>query len=70
MRGQDALDFLDRSLEFTERVNGVVSEGVADGTTDLWELTRRADERLGPYPESMAELGAGVRAHLAVQGPT
>lgn len=70
MRGQDALDFLDRSLDFTERVNSVVSEGVADGTTDLWELTCRADERLGPYPESMAELGAGVRAHLVVQGPS
>jgi glyoxylase-like metal-dependent hydrolase (beta-lactamase superfamily II) len=69
MRGADALGFLDRSLDFTERVDGVVSESLVDGATDLWELTRRADERLGPYPESMVELGAGVRAHLAAQGP-
>jgi glyoxylase-like metal-dependent hydrolase (beta-lactamase superfamily II) len=65
MQGQEALDFLDRSLDFTERVGEVVREGLEDGTTDLWELTRRADARLGPYPESMTELGAGVRAHMA-----
>lgn len=69
MRGQDALDFLDRSLDFTERVHRVVSEAVSEGTTDLWELTKRADERLGPYPESREELGAGVRAHLTLHGP-
>jgi glyoxylase-like metal-dependent hydrolase (beta-lactamase superfamily II) len=68
MRGQEALDFLDRSLQFTYDVERVVSEGVADGTTDVWELTRRADAALGPYPEFMTELGAGVRAHLGVLG--
>jgi glyoxylase-like metal-dependent hydrolase (beta-lactamase superfamily II) len=66
MKGQEALDFLDRSLDFTERVHRVVSEGLQDGTTDLWELTQRADAQLGPYPESMTELGAGVRAHMAM----
>jgi glyoxylase-like metal-dependent hydrolase (beta-lactamase superfamily II) len=65
MQGQEALDFLDLSLEFTEQVEKVVREGLEDGITDLWELTKRADARLGPYPESMTELGAGVRAHLA-----
>jgi glyoxylase-like metal-dependent hydrolase (beta-lactamase superfamily II) len=65
MQGQAALDFLDLSLEFTERVQEVVREGLEAGTTDLWELTRRADARLGPYPEFMTELGAGVRAHMA-----
>ena len=69
MRGQEALDFLDRSLQFTYDVERVVSEGVAGGTTDVWELTRRADAALGPYPEFMTELGAGVRAHMGVLGP-
>src|SRR5215218_5774079 len=66
MQGQAALDFLDLSLEFTERVHGVVREGLQDGTTDLRELTRRADARLGPYPQFSHELAAGVRAHLAM----
>jgi glyoxylase-like metal-dependent hydrolase (beta-lactamase superfamily II) len=65
MQGQEALDFLDRSLDFTEQVHRVVSEGLSDGTTDLWELTKRTDAQLGPYPDSMHELGAGVRAHMA-----
>jgi hypothetical protein len=65
MQGQEVLDFLDRSLDFTEQVHRVVSEGLSSGTTDLWELTKRADAQLGPYPESMHELGAGVRAHMA-----
>ena len=66
MQGQEALDFLDRSFEFTKRVHRVVSEGLHDGSTDLWELTKRADAQLGPYPECMTELGAVVRAHMAV----
>jgi glyoxylase-like metal-dependent hydrolase (beta-lactamase superfamily II) len=65
MQGEEALDFLDHSLDFTEQVHRVVSEGLSSGTTDLWELTRRADAQLGPYPEAMVELGAGVRAHMA-----
>ena len=44
----------------------MVSEGVKSGTTGLWELTRRADAELGPYPEFPHEIGAGVRAHMAV----
>jgi glyoxylase-like metal-dependent hydrolase (beta-lactamase superfamily II) len=66
MQGREVLDFLDLSLEFTTQVQGVVREGLKDGITDLRELTRRADERLGPYPEFAHELAAGVRAHLAV----
>jgi glyoxylase-like metal-dependent hydrolase (beta-lactamase superfamily II) len=66
MQGEEALDFLDRSLSFTEQVHRVVNEGLSDGTTDLWELTKRADAELGSYPEFMTELGAGVRAHLAI----
>jgi glyoxylase-like metal-dependent hydrolase (beta-lactamase superfamily II) len=65
MQGEEALDFLDRSLQFTQQLHGVVSEGVQSGITDLLELTRRAVERLGPYPEFGHELGAGVRAHMA-----
>ena len=66
VQGEEALDFLSRSLSFTEQVHRVVNEGIRDGTTDLWELTKRADAELGPYPEFMTELGAGVRAHLAI----
>ena len=66
MQGQEALDFLDRSLNFTKQVHHVVDEGLKGGTTDLWELTRRVDAELGPYPESMVELGASVRAHMAI----
>jgi glyoxylase-like metal-dependent hydrolase (beta-lactamase superfamily II) len=66
MQGEEALDFLSRSLNFTEQVHHVVNEGLRDGTTDLWELTKRADAELGPYPEFMTELGAGVRAHMAI----
>ena len=66
MQGEEALDFLDHSLTFTQQVHSVVSEGVQSGTTDLRELTRRAEERLGPYPEFAHELAAGVRAHMAL----
>ncbi len=69
MRGREALDFLDRSLDFTDRVNRATREGLRDGVTDLWELTRYVDGRLGPYPAFMIELGAGVRAHMGVLGP-
>ncbi|MDQ3943154.1 MAG: MBL fold metallo-hydrolase [Actinomycetota bacterium] len=68
MQGQEALDFLDRSLDYTEQVHRTVRESFERGITDLWELTRYTDERLGPYPESMVELGAPVRAHTAVLG--
>jgi glyoxylase-like metal-dependent hydrolase (beta-lactamase superfamily II) len=70
MQGEEALDFLSRSLNFTEQVHRVVNEGLRDGTADLWELTKRADAELGPYPEFMTELGAGVRAHMALVGST
>ena len=44
----------------------MVKEGLGERIPDLRELTRRADERLGPYPEFAHELAAGVRAHVAV----
>ena len=69
MQGEEALDFLKRSLDFTGQVHRVVGEGLKDGITDLWELTKHADGRLGPYPEFMTELGAGVRAHMGLLGP-
>ncbi|MGH3108023.1 MAG: MBL fold metallo-hydrolase, partial [Rubrobacter sp.] len=68
MRGKEALDFLDRSLDFTMQVQRVVGEGLKNGTIDLWELTKHADAELGPYPAFMVELGAGVRAHLGLLG--
>jgi hypothetical protein len=66
MQGEEAIDFLDRSLRFTQQVHSVVKEGLGEGIADLRELTGRADERLGPYPEFAHELAAGVRAHVAV----
>src|SRR5215218_9662522 len=69
MRAEDAIDFLDRSLDFTIQMNGLVGEGLNNGVTDLWELTKYADAQLGPYPESVHELGAGVRAHMGLLGP-
>jgi glyoxylase-like metal-dependent hydrolase (beta-lactamase superfamily II) len=64
----DARAFLDRSLEFTHQLGEAVREGLDRGVTDLWELTQVADERVGPYPEFMIELGASVRAHLGAVG--
>jgi glyoxylase-like metal-dependent hydrolase (beta-lactamase superfamily II) len=69
MRGKEALDFLDRSLDFTMQVHRVVGEGLENGMTDLWKLTKHADAELGPYPAFMVELGAGVRTHLGLLGP-
>jgi glyoxylase-like metal-dependent hydrolase (beta-lactamase superfamily II) len=66
MQGEEVEVFLDRALSFTHEVHRVVAEGLRGGTTDLWELTKRADAQLGPYPEFMTELGAGVRAHTAI----
>lgn len=65
MQGQEVTDFLDRSLDYTRQVRQVVSAGLDEGINDLWELTKYADEQLGPYPEMMAELGAPVRAYMA-----
>jgi hypothetical protein len=57
-----ALDFLDRSLAFTDEVEQAVKEEMAGGTTELWPLTQRLNERLGLYPEFPNELAALVRA--------
>ncbi len=54
--------FLDRSLRFTEELEGVVRRAVAAGVTDLKGLTDRAVAELGPYPELAVELAASVRA--------
>jgi glyoxylase-like metal-dependent hydrolase (beta-lactamase superfamily II) len=69
MDAAEAKDFLNRSLAFTDELDEVVRDRVRRGVTDLWELTQRADERVGPYPEFMTELGASVRAHTARVGP-
>jgi glyoxylase-like metal-dependent hydrolase (beta-lactamase superfamily II) len=57
-----AREFLDRSLEFVGAVRAAVR---AAGTTELPELTREVDARVGPFPSFTHELGASVRAHLA-----
>ncbi len=65
MARDEARAWLDEALAFTERLEALVRQAVAGGTTDLWELTKLANDRLGPYPEWTTELGASVRAHLA-----
>jgi glyoxylase-like metal-dependent hydrolase (beta-lactamase superfamily II) len=69
MRGHEVARFLDRSLEFTDQVEEVVRAGLRNGVTDLLELTRAADEGIGPYPDFNIEIGAGVRSHMGLLGP-
>lgn len=66
MDGTAARGFLDRSLDFTYELEQAVREEIAAGTTDLWQLTQKMNERFGPYPEFANELGAFVRAVAAV----
>jgi glyoxylase-like metal-dependent hydrolase (beta-lactamase superfamily II) len=68
MGREEAQAFLDRSLRFTDELEAGVREELSRGVTDLWELTQRLDRRLGPYPEFMIELGASVRACMALAG--
>jgi glyoxylase-like metal-dependent hydrolase (beta-lactamase superfamily II) len=68
MGREEARAFLDRSLQFTAELEAGVREELSRGVTDLWELTQRLDRRLGPYPEFMFELGASVRACMALAG--
>ena len=54
--------FLERRSTFTDELEQAVREEMAAGTTELWPLTQRMNERFGPYPEFPNELGAFVRA--------
>jgi glyoxylase-like metal-dependent hydrolase (beta-lactamase superfamily II) len=65
MGAETARAFCDRSLAHVDAVEAIVREERAAGEADLRELTRRVDERLGPYPEFATEIAAGVRSHLA-----
>ena len=64
MKSHEARAWLDHALAFTDSLEGVVRAAIDEGVTDLWELTRRADQKVGPYPDFMTELGASVRAHV------
>lgn len=68
MEGTDAIRWLERSLAYTHELHDLVRGAMRRGITDLWELTQYADGKLGPYPESMTELGASVRAHVNMPG--
>jgi glyoxylase-like metal-dependent hydrolase (beta-lactamase superfamily II) len=61
LAADDARAWLQHSLRFVDEFERIVRAEIAGGTTDLWELTTRADARLGPYPEFMTELGAGAQ---------
>jgi glyoxylase-like metal-dependent hydrolase (beta-lactamase superfamily II) len=62
MDAAEGLAFLDRALAFTDELEHAVREELAAGTDGLWPLTQKMNERFGPYPEFMTELGAFVRA--------
>ncbi len=64
MIASEARDFCDTSLAFVDAVEAAVRESVAAGDNGLYEVTRRVDQQLGPFPEYAKELGAGVRSHL------
>ena len=57
----DALEWLEAGRAFVDDVERVVRAALVDGTTDLWQLTQRVNEALGPFPEFTSELGATVR---------
>lgn len=65
----EARDFCDLSLGYVDAVESVVRAGLANDETRLSELTDRVDAQLGPFPEFMTEIAAGVRSHLAVVQP-
>ena len=65
LEGADGLDWLETGRAFVDDVERVVRRAIAEGTTDLWQLTQRVDAELGPFPEFMTELGATVREAAA-----
>jgi glyoxylase-like metal-dependent hydrolase (beta-lactamase superfamily II) len=64
MRGAEVQSFLARSLAFVDALEEAVDDARGQGLTDLWDVTRFVDRRLGPYPEFMIELAAGVNCRL------
>jgi glyoxylase-like metal-dependent hydrolase (beta-lactamase superfamily II) len=60
-----AREFCERSAAYVDAVEAIVREQSAAGETRLKELTDRVNERLGPFPEFVTEIAAGVRSHLA-----
>jgi glyoxylase-like metal-dependent hydrolase (beta-lactamase superfamily II) len=69
MRGVEVDAFLAGSLAFVDEVETAVAEAGARGLTELWDVTRDVDARLGPYPEFMIELAASVRYFLGAGVP-
>jgi glyoxylase-like metal-dependent hydrolase (beta-lactamase superfamily II) len=65
MERDAARAFLDSSLAFVHAVRDATRAGVHAGTTALWPLTQAVDAAVGPFPSSMHELAASVRAHLS-----
>lgn len=60
-----AREFCERSIAYVDAVEAVVREQLAAGEVRLKELTDRVNESLGPFPEFVTEIAAGVRSHLA-----
>jgi hypothetical protein len=65
MSRQQAVEFCDRSLGYVDAVEAIVRAGHAAGEVRLRELTARVNAELGPFPEFVNEIAAGVRSHLA-----
>jgi glyoxylase-like metal-dependent hydrolase (beta-lactamase superfamily II) len=65
MSRQQAVEFCDRSLGYVDAVEAIVRAGHAAGEVRLRELTACVNAELGPFPEFVNEIAAGVRSHLA-----
>jgi glyoxylase-like metal-dependent hydrolase (beta-lactamase superfamily II) len=65
MSREQAIEFCERSLGYVDAVEAIVRAGHAGGEVRLRELTARVDAELGPFPEFVTEIAAGVRSHLA-----
>jgi glyoxylase-like metal-dependent hydrolase (beta-lactamase superfamily II) len=68
LAGAAVAAFLDRCLDHDRDVEAAVHVGLRAGLRTLRDLTRFADERLGPYPEFTIELAASVRSHALAAG--
>lgn len=58
MRRAEAARFLERSAVFVDDLEEALSDARKEGLTELWDITRFVNQRLGPYPEFMIELAA------------
>jgi hypothetical protein len=69
MRGVEVDAFLAARCAFVDEVETAVAEAGARGLTELWDVTRDVDARLGPVPGVHDRAGASVRYFLGAGVP-